>query len=212
VPLLHALAVLLFALACWPSAARAATVYDTFALGQGGIDAIIGQFNGKDFQLAYSFEISVATGNVPLESITVRLRHSPDPAAEEGDFTLRVREDDAGQPGAVLEAWTYTDVLTSQTNVQFDSVTQPVLLAGSTYWLTMGIEAGTGLGLWMAAEPKSVDLLYAETGVLDPTWLPPAQPYLIGLATVEVPEPAHAWLVVAGAGVLARFRRRRLRA
>jgi PEP-CTERM motif len=32
---------------------------------------------------------------------------------------------------------------------------------------------------------------------------------LIGLATVEVPEPGQSWLVAAGAAVLALFRRRR---
>lgn len=207
--MLRALASLLLALAAWPSAARAAVVYDTYPLGQGDTSIILGQFNERDFQLAYPFEIEAGTGNVPLESITVRLRHSPDPLAAPGDYTLRLREDDGGQPGAVLESWTYTDVVANATDLTFESVTHPPLLEGSTYWLNLKIEAGTGMGLWLAAEPTSVDLLYAETGILDPTWLTPAEPFLIGLATVEVPEPAHAWLVAAGAAVLVPFRRRR---
>jgi hypothetical protein len=207
VPLLRPATLLLLALTAGGSAARAAVVYDTYGLGIGGNSAIVGQFNSRDFQWAYPFDIEAGTGNVPLESITVRLRHSPDPLAQPGDFTLRLREDDAGLPGDVLESWTFPNVLADATDVQFVSVTTPVLLEGSTYWLNMKVEEGTGFGLWLCAEPESEDVLTAETGVLNPTWVPPVTP-LLALATVEVPEPSHALLAVAGVLVLAPFRRR----
>lgn len=210
-PLLRPVALLLLALTAGASAARAAVVYDTYGLGIGGNSAIVGQFNSRDFQWAYPFDIPAGTGNVPLESITVRLRHSPDPLAQPGDFTLRLREDADGVPGDVLESWTFTNVLASATDIEFVSVLTPALLEGGTYWINMKVEEGTGFGLWLCAEPESPDVLTAETGVLDPTWAPPVTP-LLALATVEVPEPAHALLVVAGALVLAPFRRRRTQA
>ena len=213
-PLLHALAALVLALALAPSAALASTtVYDTFALADGDTDAIVGQFNNNDIQLAYSFVVPPGTGTAPLETVTVRIRHSPDPTLGKGDFTVLLREDDGGQPGAVLESWTFTGLVPSETNVQFDSVAQPFLTEGSTYWLNMKIEAGTGAGLWIAAEPRTTDVLAALTGGLNPVWVTPAVfPYLTGFASVVVPEPAHVCLLLAGAAVLAPFRRRRARA
>jgi len=212
VPKRNALAALLFALVCCPSTARALVVYDTFALGQGAVDVIVGQFNSKDLQYAYPFDMPLDSGNRPLETITVRLRHSPGAGTPAGDYTLRLRADDNGAPGAVLEEWTLTANLPDETNVPFASVTQPLLLQGATYWLNLKIEAGTGVGLWMAAIPKSLDLLYAETGVLDPTWLAPVDPFLVGLATVVVPEPDSLWLGAAGAAALVSLRRQRARA
>jgi hypothetical protein len=209
VPKRNALAGLLFALVCCPSTARALVVYDTFATGQGSIDIIAGQYNGKDLQYAYPFDMPLDSGNVPLETITVRLRN---PVGTHGDFTLRLRADDNGVPGAVLEEWTSTADLPDETNVQFDSVALPVLLQGATYWLNLKIEAGTGEGWWMATIPESVNFLYAETGVLDPTWLVPGSPYLVGLATVVVPEPDSFWLGAAGAAALVSLRRQRARA
>jgi hypothetical protein len=209
VPKLNALAALLFALVCCPSTTRALVVYDTFALGGGDPDIILGQTNGKDLQIAYPFDMPPDSGNTPLETITVRLRN---PAGSQGDFTLRLRADDNGTPGAVLEEWTFTANLAAETDVQFDSVAHPVLLEGATYWLNLKIDAGTGVGWWMATIPTSVDLLYAETGVLDPTWLAPGAPYLVGLATVVVPEPDQLWLGAAGAAALASLRRQRARA
>lgn len=208
---LHALAALLLALAP-SSVARAITVYDSYALGVGNTQAIVGQFNDQDFQVAYPFDIEPGTGNVELETITVRLRHSPDPSKDKGDFTVQLRSDDGGEPGDVLESWTLTTILNAETDVDFVSVLQPILTEGSTYWLNVKCEAGTGIGLWPAAVPTTLDVRFALTGALDPVWMTPDTPYLIGLATVEVPEPGHAWLALAGAAVLAPFRRRRGRA
>ena len=204
-----AFAALLFALVCCPSTVRALVVHDTFATGDGDTDIIIGQVNALDLQLAYPFDMPLDSGDRPLETITVRLRN---PGGTHGDFTLRLREDAGGTPGAVLEEWTLTTDLSVETNVQFDSVAQPLLLQGATYWLNLKIEAGTGTGWWMATIPESLDLVYAQTGDLDPTWLAPASPYLVGLATVVVPEPDSAWLGAAGAAALVSLRRQRARA
>jgi hypothetical protein len=204
---LHTLAAALLALTA-PSAARALVVYDTYPLGTGGQQIIVGQFNNKDFQVAYPFEVETAA---PLSLVTLRLRHSPsDPLPERGDYTVQVRADDGGEPGAVLESWTTTTVFSNVTDVEFASVVEPVLAPG-IYWLNVKCEAGTGSGLWYSAAPVTNEARYAETGALDPVWLTPATPYLLGLATVEVPEPSHAVLALAGAAVLAPFRRRRAR-
>ncbi len=209
-PKLDALAALFFALVCCPSAAQALVVYDTFATGQGDPDIQIGQITGQDLQIAYPFDMPLDSGAYPLETITVRLRN---PGGTHGDFRLRLREDAGGTPGAVLEEWTFTTDLPSETDVTFDSLTQPLLLQGATYWLNLKIEAGTGEGWWMATIPRSSDSLYATTGALDPTWLVPAAiPYPVGLATVVVPEPDQLWLGAAGAAALVSLRRQRARA
>jgi hypothetical protein len=211
-PLLHALAVLVLALAAAPAlAGTSQVVYDTFDLPDGDTDAIIGQFNDNDLQLAYPFVVPTAV-NALLETVTLRLRHSPDPNVAKGDFIVRLREDDGGEPGAVLEEWTHTTVLNSETNVEFASVAQPVLHGDQTYWLNVLIAANTGVGLWIAAEPRTEDLLFAVTGGLDPAWQAPADPFLIGFASVVVPEPAQLSLALVGALVLAPFGRRRTRA
>jgi hypothetical protein len=152
------------------------------------------------------------SGDRPLDTITLRLRHSPAPGAIRGDFTLRLREDDGGAPGAVIEEWTITDELLTETNVTFDSLAQPLLLQGASYWLNLKVEAGTGTGSWIATIPESTDFLFAHTGALDPTWLVPVQPFLVGLATVVVPEPASLSLGAAAAAALLCLRRQRARA
>jgi hypothetical protein len=211
-PLLHALAALVLALAAAPAlAGTSQVVYDTFDLPDGDTDAIIGQFNDNDLQLAYPFVVPEGV-NAPLESVTLRLRHSPDPAVGKGDFIVRLREDDAGEPGAVLEEWTFTTVINSETDVDFPSAELTILHENQTYWLNVLIAAKSGVGLWIAAQPRTQDLLFAVTGGLDPAWQVPPDPFLIGFASVVVPEPAQLSLALVGALVLAPLGRRRTRA
>jgi hypothetical protein len=206
VPLLHAVAALVLLLAVAPTPARAATVYETYSLPDGPTDAIIGQFNNRDLQLAYPFEVPAGI-RAPLDFVKLRLRHA-DPTHGIGDVTVRLRADDGGEPGAVLESWTHTQQLPFETDVQFDSLLQPPLLEGATYWLNVKVEPGTGECYWMATNETTPDMLFAFTGGLNPVWQEPANPYLLTFAQVEVPEPAHALLVLAGAAVLAPLRRR----
>ena len=109
----------------------------------------------------------------------------------------------------MLESWTITNNLPSQTDVEFVSVVIPVLTEGSTYWLNLKTEADTGFGLWEAADEMTTDVLFAETGAENPVWLSPPNPFLIGLATIEVPEPATRGSSPRGSGALALPRRRR---
>lgn len=213
-PKLDALAALFFALACCPSTARSLVVYDTYPLGQGEFSAILGQFQGNDLQYAYPFDMPPDSGNRPLATILLRIGHSPDVGTPKGDFTLLLRADETGVPGAVLEAWTITNDLPSEIDVSFDSVMQPLLLQGAAYWLDLKVEAGTGQGLWLGTPPPTMDFLFAQTGVLDPTWLAPSSPFNVGLtlATVTVPEPDSSWLGAVGAAALASLRRQRARA
>jgi hypothetical protein len=144
VPRLNTLAALLFALVCCPSATRALVVYDTFALGESPYLYVpLGEIAGNDVQYAYPFDMPIDSGNLPLETITLRLMDSSVLADPKGDFTLLLREDDGGTPGAVLEEWTITGDLPTLTNVTFDSVTQPLLLEAATYWLNLKMEGGT---------------------------------------------------------------------
>jgi hypothetical protein len=212
-PLLHALAALALALSAAPALAgtESQVVYDTFDLNDGDTDAIIGQFQANDLQLAYPF-VPQKGVRALLETVTLRLRHSPDPVVMKGDFIVRLREDDGGEPGPVLEEWTFTDVLNAETNVEFVSVAQPVIEGEQTYWLNVLIAPATGQGLWISAQPRTRDLLFANTGGLDPVWQEPPNPFLIGFASVVVPEPAQLCLALVGALVLAPFGRRRTRA
>jgi hypothetical protein len=188
--------------------ARAVTVYDTYPLGDGPDDILVGQFMGKDLQYAVPFVVPLDAGDYALDAITLRLQHSPDPMIPKGDFTLLLREDAGGEPGTALESWSYTQTANG-TDIAFPSVQAPVLLAGETYWLNLKIDAGTGQGIWNGVDATGLDFLYAETGGLNPTWLAPANPFPVGFARVDtVPEPGRSLMLAAGGAMLAALRRR----
>jgi hypothetical protein len=188
---------------------HAVTVYDTYPLGPGADDILVGQFMGDDLQYAVPFEVPLDAGDFALAVITLTLQHSPDPMVSMGDFTLRLREDAGGEPGAVLESWTHTDPV-NVTDVDFVSVQAPELLAGETYWLNLKVEASTGRGIWNAANATGMDFLFATSGVLNPNWMTPTMNFPIGLARVEtVPEPGQLLMLATGGALLAAVGRRR---
>lgn|GEM_PF-5945480 len=208
---LRALVLLVPWLLLAPLAALAVPAYDTYALGDGEVDGLIGQVPaGGDIQVAFPFEVPAATSG-PLDFIRLRLRHSPDLSLGKGDFILRLREDDGGEPGEILETWVFLNVVNAETDVTFPSDAEPVLLAGETYWLNLLIAPESGAGLWIGAAQSTTDMLFADTGAENPVWMPPVVSFPIGLALVELPEPGHAWLALAGAAVLLPFGRRRAR-
>lgn len=194
-----------------PAPASAVVVYDTFALGTSGASVLLGQINAFDLQYAYPFVVS--GGNYPLESITLGLYRDNDVGTNDGgDYALLLRADDGGLPGDVLEEWTLVNdlpmlMVSERTFVSLDT---PTLLNGQTYWVNLRTEPGTGSGSWFGSNGSSPDLVFAQTGALDPTWLQPQPSFdILPLMTVEGPEPSQVLLAAVGALVLSSLARRR---
>jgi hypothetical protein len=119
------------------------------------------------------------------------------------------RADDAGEPGAVLEEWIITDQFNDDTDVPLDSVVNPPLADGATYWINVKILNGENRGSWLVSNQESDDWLFSTGGAINPPWESPPEIQPLGLATVEAPEPAKALLLVVGAALLAAPLRRR---
>ncbi len=187
----------------FPARAPAEVIYDTFQFGEDPVDAApIGVSPPFVLQIAYPFDVTV---DHRLESITLSLWTDPDGTSENADFLLRLREDDAGLPGNVLEEWTLLNTFgPGQTVVhEFVSVDTPLLLDGQRYWVNLGALDDMGFAAWNGSLANTTDFVSAREGGLNPPWLSFTTPYMLALVTIEAPEPGQTLLLAAGAAVLA---------
>ena len=204
-PLLRRLFVVAVALALPAAPAAGVAVYDTYAAGKGAPSRLVGKPLDVDRNLQYADPFVVSGTALLLESITIGLRHG---AGQIGDFEILLREDDAGEPGAVVEQWTVTDQFNVDTDVELPSVTNAPLADGATYWINVRIVGTEERGSWLVSVQESDEWLFSLEGGLNPPWGPPPEVQPLGLVTVEAPEPAQALLLAVGAGLLAgRLRR-----
>jgi len=193
-----------------PAGTPPVTIYDTFQFGTGDPDAApLGQVGSFDFQAAYPF--TAPAGALSLDSITVSLWTDVDVNTPNGDWLLRLRENDdaTDEPGAVLEEWTLQNTATpgATTIHEFVSVVRPTFVADERYWVNMKTVPGSGFAAWNGSQANTTDMFSARQGSLNPDWMAPSTPYLLALVTV-VPEPGQSLLLAAGAAVLAVFARR----
>jgi hypothetical protein len=197
----RALRFLLLLGALGPAPASAVVVYETYSLGNDNMSALL-----NPVQYAYPFDVS--GGNFPLEMITLSLfaNTSPGPA-----FILRLRDDDAGEPGNILEEWDFQGLpMTVVTDVEFVSVVTPTLLDGQRYWVNLTVESGIG-GSWRGTGTETADMKFAQTLGPNPVWLDPNPDFVLPRMMVEAPEPGQALLAAAGALVLSVASRARRR-
>jgi len=167
--------------------------YDTYAFGAAGTQRPVGNTaSGTHVQWADPFLMSGGDGK--LERVILRLRteiFSIDPTEVE----VRLREDDGGLPGTILESWTVADNIGADTDLSLESLALPLLLDGETYWVNLAALAPTGTAAWTnAAGTETMDFLVADGMGVDPAWAPPSANVPLGLLAVEVPEPAPALL------------------
>jgi hypothetical protein len=133
--------------------AHGATVFTTFGAGQGfagGAAYILAQTEMNAFRFVPAQDCTLthvdfaAAGWVGVENLTFALTN-----------------DSGGLPGTLLESWTFQDVAAAPPFpalvpvLSADSILHPVLLQGSTYWISAttatGSTTGSG-GLWFYNE------------------------------------------------------------
>ena len=194
-----------------PLAAGAEVIYDTYPFGlSSGPDRLIGAANHS--QYADPFQVP-AGGRRLLERITVRLRTRL-LAGPETDVAVRLRVDDAGEPGVVLEEWVVPRGNTTPSDYVLESVAEPVLEEGSVYWINIANADTSGSASWITAETNSLDWLFANSPSLFPAWQDPGPGGALtghGFAQVEVPEPGAGPLLALGGALLAPLARLRRR-
>jgi len=116
---------------------------ETFVAGAPGLSVgagVLGGFPASDggISLAFAFTPS-ATANLSRVDLGMTYIHDPVKASGPASLNIVVAGDDAGQPGATIEAIPLTGVLGSLPSaagiVSAYSVTHPLLKAGTQYWL-----------------------------------------------------------------------------
>jgi hypothetical protein len=138
------------------------------------------------------------------------------------EIDVNLTTDIAGRPGTVLESFATMseDAFPPSSLVTFTSVLQPILTAGSSYWLVVYAPVTTD-GVWNYNSTNDLAsrlddpnfLLNNSTGGPDGPWTPtdgPRTAFQVDGIAVAVPEPGSLTLVgIAAACITARSRRRR---
>ena len=148
----------------------AITVYDTMQFGD-TTGSTIGVYFGENQsgyynQPAYGF---TPADTVSLDSILIRA------GAPYGDVeaVVRIFTDSAGLPGDLLEEWTTTIEQSGfdYRNITVDSVLNPTLQQGTTYWISLSTSGESSNGTWRYADhPAEFQRAYATDGSAQPDW------------------------------------------
>jgi hypothetical protein len=168
----------------------------------------IAEFNTSNFVIGGSF--STAGGSYTLHSVTVSVFSN-----SSGTSELRLRADDAGLPGELIESLGAVTIGMGSSQVTYDSL-GTTLDADTTYWITLG-ENGSGDFQWdvtiSTAELSPVSWTIGDQTVSSDdggaTWSPvffgpPNESPKFAINTVVVPEPPSLGLI--GLGNLLAFR------
>jgi len=194
VPITLALATLL----AGPAIAQERPVYDTYIFGDEQPDRLVGTGQGLLNSLQYADPFVMTGGDGRLARLTVRLK-TRQTGFEGTDVLVQLREDTAGFPGPVLESWVVANDTEDFTDFPLESLLDPLLFDGATYWVNVAAAEDAGFGAWAVAETNTLDWLFAFSRNEDPVWMEPAQNWALddlGMALVEVPEPAPAALAL----------------
>jgi len=125
----------------------------------------------------------IPSGTGPLQSLTVPLR-----AVQAATAIFDILNDNAGSPGVtVLDTITFTGVTTTPTMLTANSTLNPVLVAGTAYWLRANAPVCTpgnqNAFIWYFSTPNLVGTV-AINGTLQPAQVIPSFS-LLGLASID---------------------------
>jgi hypothetical protein len=178
--------------------ARAGVIYSTDGTSTPGFSASYGFGGSSAPSVAMQF---VATTSGALSSVSVPL------GLLGGDPTVvfEVLTDVAGAPGVVLDSLSFTIPSSTPTLLTASSTADPLLSAGTTYWLESEWTAQQVV-LWFGTNPKVGGTAWSSTGGTQT-----GQEYLAAFALqgAQTPEPSPGVMLAIGALFFARLKRRR---
>lgn len=171
---------------------------DTYMPGPGitvGCGAVC--WGNDGYSHAWSFVPGITSGFSSLETVAWAL-----PFAPPTTLLVSIASDAAGVPGSTLESFSILLPSTNPEMLLFDSVANPVLLAGSTYWVTIGCAdpvnqaANIGINSIGVTGPEALRL---GAGPWVPTTSSAYSVFrVMGDSSSAVPEPSTSALFVAG--------------
>ena len=169
--------------------ATASVLFTSFIGSDAGGDTTNSTFEGLQFTATASGQLwQVIFQGFPLDS------------ANPVTWPLTLYQDAGGEPGVALETWNVSNLSSAALRVTLDSVVQPTITAGQTYWLvlqntTPGTVADMGWevynGTTLGYDIGQSDALNSMANAFPGT--PGA-----GLELDSVPEPASSALIGAG--------------
>jgi hypothetical protein len=198
----------------WASAGvgRADVVYDSFGGGTGysssswndvaGPSAAIANPRSPAFPFTPASSFNFTLAELPLEH-ELGINH----------YTVSLRADQAGLPGAVLESFDLTNLPSYSSPGLTDviSASHPLLVAGQKYWLAAMPVSSTAMGLWAMRSPavggnKALTPDLGQTWTLNEFGFQTMSPMRI--EGTPAPEPAGLAVLAVGGLLMGRWRRR----
>ncbi|HLW76317.1 MAG TPA: choice-of-anchor R domain-containing protein [Bryobacteraceae bacterium] len=127
------------------------------------------------------------------------------------NYAIKIAADASGNPGTVLDSMPLTGVPNAPGSVEANSVSNPFLTAGTTYWFEVtALSPGASTSWYVADQPVSggAETLSSDGGS---TWNAPNFTSTQSAFELDggVPEPAAWTFTIGGLLALAAWRRRR---
>jgi len=184
-------------------------VYSNFGSGTPGGGYAIGAYAPGNYAHASSFSVT-GTESYTLDRIELAatLMYGPN------QLNVSLMADAAGLPGTVLESFSFTDQMPPQGSLDTVvgvSATNPLLTAGSTYWLAAFAPDTTGAAWWCTSPEvygSNADSFNGGPWSAKTDCMPAFEISGTPVATV-VPVPGAALLTSLGLGMIGWVHRRR---